>query len=94
MTDASDWDSTSTASMGALCGHRVASPVVEKIPECSSSSDKDQDKDDVATAALTHQKGISPDKRLPSTPSQAVPQPQPRTRKTVPQKLESEEGNA
>lgn len=91
LEDASDWDSTSTASMGALCGHRVASPVVEKIPECSSSSDKDQDKDDVATAALTHQKGISPDKRLPSTPSQAVPQPQPRTRKTVPQKLESEE---
>ncbi|XP_014190826.1 ankyrin repeat domain-containing protein 26 isoform X8 [Haplochromis burtoni] len=89
--DASDWDSASTASMGALCGHRVASPVVEKIPECSSSSDKDQDKDDVATSALTHQKGISPDKRLPSTPSQAVPQPQPRTRKTVPQKLESEE---
>ncbi|XP_039882182.1 ankyrin repeat domain-containing protein 26 isoform X2 [Simochromis diagramma] len=91
LEDASDWDSASTASMGALCGHRVASPVVEKIPECSSSSDKDQDKDDVATAALTHQKGISPDKRLPSTPSQAVPQPQPRTRKTVPQKLESEE---
>ncbi|XP_005728276.1 ankyrin repeat domain-containing protein 26 isoform X4 [Pundamilia nyererei] len=89
--DASDWDSASTASMGAQCGHGVASPVVEKIPECSSSSDKDQDKDDVATAALTHQKGISPDERLPSTPSQAVPQPQPRTRKTVPQKLESEE---
>ncbi|XP_005728275.1 ankyrin repeat domain-containing protein 26 isoform X3 [Pundamilia nyererei] len=91
LEDASDWDSASTASMGAQCGHGVASPVVEKIPECSSSSDKDQDKDDVATAALTHQKGISPDERLPSTPSQAVPQPQPRTRKTVPQKLESEE---
>ncbi|XP_076742152.1 ankyrin repeat domain-containing protein 26 isoform X4 [Maylandia zebra] len=89
--DASDWDSASTASMGAQCGHGVASPVVEKIPECSSSSDKDQDKDDVATAALTHQKGISPDERLPRTPSQAVPKPQPRTRKTVPQKLESEE---
>ncbi|XP_063335325.1 ankyrin repeat domain-containing protein 26 isoform X2 [Pelmatolapia mariae] len=89
--DASDWDSASTASMGALSGHRVASPVVEKIPECSSSSDKDQDKDDVATATLTHQKSISPDKRLPSTPSRAVPQPQPRTQKTGPQKLESEE---
>uniref|UniRef100_A0A3P8R851 CCDC144C-like coiled-coil domain-containing protein n=1 Tax=Astatotilapia calliptera TaxID=8154 RepID=A0A3P8R851_ASTCA len=89
--DASDWDSASTASMGAQCGHGVASPVVEKIPECSSSSDKDQDKDDVATAALTHQKGISPDERLPRTPSQAVPKPQPRTRKMVPQKLESEE---
>uniref|UniRef100_A0A3P8R8R5 Ankyrin repeat domain-containing protein 26-like n=1 Tax=Astatotilapia calliptera TaxID=8154 RepID=A0A3P8R8R5_ASTCA len=91
LEDASDWDSASTASMGAQCGHGVASPVVEKIPECSSSSDKDQDKDDVATAALTHQKGISPDERLPRTPSQAVPKPQPRTRKMVPQKLESEE---
>ncbi|XP_065327394.1 ankyrin repeat domain-containing protein 26 isoform X5 [Pelmatolapia mariae] len=91
LEDASDWDSASTASMGALSGHRVASPVVEKIPECSSSSDKDQDKDDVATATLTHQKSISPDKRLPSTPSRAVPQPQPRTQKTGPQKLESEE---
>ncbi|CAI5665402.1 unnamed protein product [Oreochromis niloticus] len=91
LEDASDWDSASTASMGALSGHRVASPVVKKIPECSSSSDKDQEKDDVATATLTHQKSISPDKTLPITPSQSVPQPQPRTRKTVPQKLESEE---
>uniref|UniRef100_A0AAZ1Y385 Ankyrin repeat domain-containing protein 26 n=1 Tax=Oreochromis aureus TaxID=47969 RepID=A0AAZ1Y385_OREAU len=91
LEDASDWDSASTASMGALSGHRVASPVVKKIPECSSSSDKDQEKDDVTTATLTHQKSISPDKTLPITHSQSVPQPQPRTRKTVPQKLESEE---
>lgn len=81
--DASDWDSASTTSKKILPGRRLASPGPE-FPECSHHSVKKQDEDDTPTAPQTPQRSIkSP---------QPAPYPQPRARKMVPQKPESEEG--
>ncbi|XP_041795118.1 ankyrin repeat domain-containing protein 26 isoform X4 [Chelmon rostratus] len=89
--DASDWDSASTTSKRTLPGRRMASPGLEEFPECSNPSVKEQDEDIAPAAPLTPQRSINSNKRLPSTPPQPVPHPQPRARKVVLQKPESEE---
>ncbi|XP_054865220.1 ankyrin repeat domain-containing protein 26 isoform X9 [Amphiprion ocellaris] len=89
--DASDWDSASTTSKRTLPGRRMTSPELEESPKFSNSPVKEQDEDVAPTAALTPQRSISSDKKLPSTPSRSVPHPQPRARKMVLQKPESEE---
>ncbi|XP_008282227.1 ankyrin repeat domain-containing protein 26 [Stegastes partitus] len=91
LEDASDWDSASTTSKRTLPGRRMTSPGLEESPEFCNSPVKEQDEDIAATAPLTPQRSLSSDKRLPSTPSPSVPHPQPRTRKMVLQKPESEE---
>ncbi|XP_051807841.1 LOW QUALITY PROTEIN: ankyrin repeat domain-containing protein 26 [Acanthochromis polyacanthus] len=91
LEDASDWDSASTTSKRTLPGRRMTSPGLEESPEFSNSPVKEQDEDVAPTAPLTPQRSISSDKKLPSTPSRPVPHPQPRARKTVLQKPESEE---
>lgn len=92
-TDASDWDSASTTSKRTLPGRRMASPGHE-FPECSHPSVKELDEDDTPTAPLTPQRVNNSNKTLHSTPPQPVPHPQPRARKMVLQKPESEEGKA
>ncbi|XP_035521282.1 ankyrin repeat domain-containing protein 36C isoform X2 [Morone saxatilis] len=91
LEDASDWDSASTTSKRTLPGRKMASPGLEEFPECSSSSVKQQDEDIAPATPLTPQRSISTDKRPPSTPPQPVPHPQPRARKLVFQKPESED---
>ncbi|XP_051237406.1 ankyrin repeat domain-containing protein 26 isoform X14 [Dicentrarchus labrax] len=91
LEDASDWDSASTTSKRTLPGRRMASPGLEEFPECSSSSVKQQDEDIAPATPLTPQRSISTDKKPPSTPPQPVPHPQPRARKLVFQKPESED---
>uniref|UniRef100_A0A3P8S8R7 CCDC144C-like coiled-coil domain-containing protein n=1 Tax=Amphiprion percula TaxID=161767 RepID=A0A3P8S8R7_AMPPE len=91
LEDASDWDSASTTSKRTLPGRRMTSPELEESPKFSNSPVKEQDEDVAPTAALTPQRSISSDKKLPSTPSRSVPHPQPRARKMVLQKPESEE---
>ncbi|XP_071349150.1 ankyrin repeat domain-containing protein 26 isoform X2 [Trachinotus anak] len=90
LEDPSDWDSASTTSKKTLPGRRMASPGLEEFPECTSPSVKEQDEDVTPAAPLTPQKSIS-SLRMPSTPPQLVPHPQPRARKLVLQKPESEE---
>ncbi|XP_075326448.1 ankyrin repeat domain-containing protein 26 isoform X1 [Odontesthes bonariensis] len=92
LEDASDWDSASTTSKKTLPGRRMASPGLEEFPERSNSSLKEEEEDAAPAAATTPQRSISADMMLPSTPSKSAPQPQPRTRKMVLQKPESEEG--
>ncbi|XP_042352084.1 ankyrin repeat domain-containing protein 26 isoform X3 [Plectropomus leopardus] len=89
LEDASDWDSASTTSKRTLPGRRLASPGLEEFPECSYPSVKEQDEDVAPAAPPTPQRSISSNKTLPSTPSQPVPQP--RARRMVFQKPESEE---
>ncbi|XP_039988810.1 ankyrin repeat domain-containing protein 26 isoform X2 [Xiphias gladius] len=90
-TDASDWDSASTTSKRTLPGRRMASPGLEEFPECTIPSVKEQDEDVTLAAPQTTQRSINSDTRLPSTPSQLTPHPQPRARKMVLQKPETEE---
>ncbi|XP_045900844.1 ankyrin repeat domain-containing protein 26 isoform X7 [Micropterus dolomieu] len=89
--DASDWDSASTISKRTLPGRRMTSPGLEEFPECSNQSDKEQDEDVTAAAPLTPQRNITSNNRLPSTPPQPMPHPQPRARKIVLLKPESDE---
>ncbi|XP_026221814.1 ankyrin repeat domain-containing protein 26 isoform X4 [Anabas testudineus] len=92
LDDASDWDTASTTSKRTLPGRRLAaSPALEEFPEISSPSVKEHDKDITPAEPLTPQRSIIPVKSLPCTPSQVAPHPQPRTRKAVLQKPESEE---
>ncbi|XP_038561732.1 ankyrin repeat domain-containing protein 26 isoform X7 [Micropterus salmoides] len=91
LEDASDWDSASTISKRTLPGRRMTSPGLEEFPECSNQSDKEQDEDVAAAAPLTPQRNITSNNRLPSTPPQPVPHPQPRARKIVLLKPESDE---
>lgn len=92
-TDASDWDSASTASKRTLPGHRLASPVHE-LPECSHPCVKEQEENDTPTAPLTPQRSNNSSKSLASASPQPAPHPQPRARKMVLLKPESEEGQA
>ncbi|KAM7003514.1 ankyrin repeat domain-containing protein 26 [Tautogolabrus adspersus] len=91
LEDASDWDSASTTSKRTLPGRRMASPGIEELPECSSPPFKEEDKDVAAEAPVTPEISINSNDRLPGTPPQPVPHPQPRVRKMVLQKPESEE---
>ncbi|XP_045900839.1 ankyrin repeat domain-containing protein 36A isoform X2 [Micropterus dolomieu] len=91
LEDASDWDSASTISKRTLPGRRMTSPGLEEFPECSNQSDKEQDEDVTAAAPLTPQRNITSNNRLPSTPPQPMPHPQPRARKIVLLKPESDE---
>ncbi|XP_069018039.1 ankyrin repeat domain-containing protein 26 [Embiotoca jacksoni] len=91
LEDASDWDSASTTSKRTLPGRKMTSPGLEEFPECSHSPVMEQNEDPAPAAPLTPQRSFSPDKRLPSTPSLSAPHPQPRARKMVLQKPESEE---
>lgn len=92
-TDASDWDSASTASKRTLPGRRFASPVHE-LPECSHPSVEEQEENDTPTAPLTPQRSNNSTKSLASASPQPAPHPQPRARKMVLLKPESEEGQA
>lgn len=69
----------------------MASPGLEEFPECSNPSIKEQDEDIDLATTLTPQRSSE---KLSSTPPQPVPHPQPRARKMVLQKPESEEGKA
>ncbi|XP_028287089.1 ankyrin repeat domain-containing protein 26 [Parambassis ranga] len=91
LEDASDWDSASTTSKRTLPGRRMASPGLEEFPEGSSSPVKEQDEDEAPEAPLTPRRIIGSEERPPSTASPPVPHPQPRTRKILLQKPESEE---
>ncbi|KAM6926909.1 ankyrin repeat domain-containing protein 26 isoform 2-T3 [Lycodopsis pacificus] len=91
LEDASDWDSASTASRRTLPGRRMPSPGLEEVPECSYPPVKEQDEGIAPAAPLIPQRSINSDKTMPSTPLQPGPQPQPRVRKMVPQKPDSEE---
>lgn len=91
-TDASDWDSASTASKRTLPGCRMVSPGFGEHPECSTPSVQEEE---ISSAApLTTHKHMDSGKGLTSTPPQTVPHPQPRTRKMFPQKQESDDGRA
>lgn len=92
-TDASDWDSASTASKRTLPGRRMPSPGLEESPECTYPP-KEQEENLATAAPPTTPRSINPNKTSPSTPPQPVPQPQPRAKKMVPAKPESEEGKA
>uniref|UniRef100_A0A3Q3QV71 CCDC144C-like coiled-coil domain-containing protein n=1 Tax=Monopterus albus TaxID=43700 RepID=A0A3Q3QV71_MONAL len=83
LEDASDWDSASTTSKRILPGRRMSSPQLEEFPEISSPSVKEQDKDAAPAAHLTPQ-------TLSSTPSHLGSHPQPRVRKLLLHKPESE----
>ncbi|XP_075998331.1 ankyrin repeat domain-containing protein 26 isoform X8 [Genypterus blacodes] len=89
LEDASDWDSASTASKRTLPGRRMVSPGLEEHPECSTPSVQDEDISP-ATAPTTH-KHMDSGEGLPSTPPQTVPQPQPRARKMLLPKQESDD---
>nr|XP_029138652.1 ankyrin repeat domain-containing protein 26-like isoform X1 [Labrus bergylta] len=91
LEDASDWDSASTTSKRTLPGRRMASPGIEELPECSSPLIKEEDEDVASEAPVTPERTINSNDRLPDTPPQPVPHPQPRARKMVLQKPESEE---
>ncbi|KAK9516378.1 hypothetical protein VZT92_024313 [Zoarces viviparus] len=88
LEDVSDWDSASTASRSTLPGRRMPSPGLEEFPECSYPSVKEQDEDIAPAAPLIPQGSINSDKTMPLQPG---PQPQPRVRKMVPQKPDSED---
>ncbi|XP_062245647.1 ankyrin repeat domain-containing protein 26 [Platichthys flesus] len=85
LEDASDWDSASTASKRTLPGRKMTSPGLDEFPECNHPALKEQDEDVTAAAPLPPQRSIS------ITPHRLLPHPQPRARKMVPQKPESEE---
>ncbi|XP_029993445.1 ankyrin repeat domain-containing protein 26 isoform X3 [Sphaeramia orbicularis] len=89
--DASDWDSASTTSKRTLPGRRVASPGLEEFPESFSSPIKEEGEGNFPTSTLTPQSSIKSNKRSLPTLSQMAPHPQPRARKMVPQKPESQE---
>ncbi|XP_041853401.1 ankyrin repeat domain-containing protein 26 isoform X3 [Melanotaenia boesemani] len=91
LEDASDWDSASTASKRTLPGRRMASPGLEEFTECFTSAVHETAEDVAPVASTTPERSIRSEKRLPGTPSNSAPQPQPRARKIVHQKLESEE---
>ncbi|XP_041651040.1 ankyrin repeat domain-containing protein 36C isoform X3 [Cheilinus undulatus] len=86
LEDASDWDSASTTSKRTLPGRRMPSPGIEEFPECSNPPVKEEDEDVAPEAPLTPQRSIN-SKEIP----QPGPHPQPRARKMVLQKPESEE---
>ncbi|CAK6950960.1 ankyrin repeat domain-containing protein 26 [Scomber scombrus] len=91
LEDASDWDTASTTSKRTLPGRRLASPGIEETPECANPSGTEKEEEVTSPAApLTPQRSFSLDKKQLSS-SQHVPHPQPRTRKMVLQKPESEE---
>ncbi|XP_069384341.1 ankyrin repeat domain-containing protein 26 isoform X15 [Paralichthys olivaceus] len=83
--DASDWDSASTTSKRTLPGRKMTSPGLDEFPECINPALNEQDEDVTAAAPPTPQRSIS------LTPHRLLPHPQPRARKLVPQKPESEE---
>ncbi|XP_060932800.1 ankyrin repeat domain-containing protein 26 [Limanda limanda] len=85
LEDASDWDSASTASKRTLPGRKMASPGLDEFLECTHPALKEQDEDVTAAAPPPPQRSIS------LTPQRLLPHPQPRARKMVPQKPESEE---
>lgn len=87
LEDASDWDSASTTSKRTLPGRRIPSPGIEEFPESSDLLKKEQDADITATAPVTPQRSFN--SKSPSTTS--MPHPQPRARKTTPQKSETQE---
>ncbi|XP_026167947.1 ankyrin repeat domain-containing protein 26 isoform X7 [Mastacembelus armatus] len=89
--DASDWDSASSTSKMTLPGHRMNSPGLEEFPENSSPSVKLQVEDITPAAPMTPQRRVNSDNRLHTASSQLAPHPQPRARKTMLQKPESEE---
>ncbi|XP_056243406.1 uncharacterized protein si:ch211-272n13.3 isoform X2 [Seriola aureovittata] len=91
LEDPSDWDSASTTSKKTLPGRRMASPGLEEFPECTDPSVKEQDEDVTPAAPLTPHRSISSNMKLFSTPPQLIPHPQPRARKMVLQKPESDE---
>uniref|UniRef100_A0A8D3C3Q8 Ankyrin repeat domain-containing protein 26 n=1 Tax=Scophthalmus maximus TaxID=52904 RepID=A0A8D3C3Q8_SCOMX len=91
LEDASDWDSASTTSKRTLPGLKMASPGLDEFPECTTPSIKEQDEDVTPAAPPTPQRSICSDGRLPSSPPRLLPHPQPRARKMVPQKPQSEE---
>nr|XP_019934829.1 PREDICTED: ankyrin repeat domain-containing protein 26-like isoform X4 [Paralichthys olivaceus] len=85
LEDASDWDSASTTSKRTLPGRKMTSPGLDEFPECINPALNEQDEDVTAAAPPTPQRSIS------LTPHRLLPHPQPRARKLVPQKPESEE---
>ncbi|CAB1416411.1 unnamed protein product [Pleuronectes platessa] len=85
LEDASDWDSASTASKRTLPGRKMASPGLDEFPECNHPALKEQDED------VTEAAPPPPPRSLSTTPHRLLPHPQPRARKMVPQKPESEE---
>lgn len=93
VSDASDWDSASTASKRTLPSRRLASPAGE-LPECSHPSlqeeeEEQQEQEDPPTAPFTPQ---SSHPSSEASPQHAL-QPQPRARKLLLlHKPESEEG--
>ncbi|KAK2917589.1 hypothetical protein Q8A73_004335 [Channa argus] len=92
LEDASDWDSASTTSKRTLPGCKMAaSPGFEELPENSNSPVKEQDECIAPEAPLKPQRFLSSDKKLPSTPPHDLPHPQPRARKVLLQKPDSEE---
>ncbi|XP_026167942.1 ankyrin repeat domain-containing protein 26 isoform X2 [Mastacembelus armatus] len=91
LEDASDWDSASSTSKMTLPGHRMNSPGLEEFPENSSPSVKLQVEDITPAAPMTPQRRVNSDNRLHTASSQLAPHPQPRARKTMLQKPESEE---
>ncbi|KAM3610015.1 uncharacterized protein V6R79_023883 [Siganus canaliculatus] len=90
LEDASDWDSASTTSKRTLPGRRMASPGIEEFPEHSSLPIQEPDEDPVPSAPLTPRRSINSSKTF-STPPEHVPHPQPRARKKVLPKPESDE---
>ncbi|XP_078787856.1 ankyrin repeat domain-containing protein 26 isoform X13 [Oryzias latipes] len=82
--DSSDWDSTSTASKTALSAQGMAS-AGPRDPGASSPAPDDS----LPAAEMTPQR--SSEKRRPNTPSKSGPQPQPRARKRLLLKPDSEQ---
>ncbi|KAK5613050.1 hypothetical protein CRENBAI_002569 [Crenichthys baileyi] len=92
LEDGSDWDSASTISKRTtMPGRKMPSSGLEEFQEDCNSSGSEQKADPVLPTPSTPQRSVSSGKSVPSTPSKSAPQPQPRARKMILQKPDSEE---
>ncbi|XP_013863484.1 ankyrin repeat domain-containing protein 26 isoform X2 [Austrofundulus limnaeus] len=90
LEDASDWDSASTTSKRTLPGRRMASPGLQEFSENTNMPGNEEEVADVTAAPSTPQRSSSSEKKLPSTPTESAPQPQPRIRNMMLQKPDSD----
>ncbi|XP_047246190.1 ankyrin repeat domain-containing protein 26 isoform X5 [Girardinichthys multiradiatus] len=91
LEDGSDWDSASTISKRTIPGRKMPSSGLEEFQEDGNSSGSEQKADPALPTPSTPQRSISSGKSVPNTASKSAPQPQPRARKMILQKPDSEE---
>ncbi|XP_062316977.1 ankyrin repeat domain-containing protein 26 [Osmerus eperlanus] len=107
LADASDWDTASTTSRRTLPGRRVPSPGAEQLPEAFPVPLPEAQEQDAPPVPPPGQRSSRnsggrsspadtpplpiPRSSTPRSPGLSLPCPQPRVRKTLPQRAESEE---